>query len=77
MLAGDDGWWVGTACVGDAGLAVGASGEVLDADGDAISGLYASGCAAGRPGPGSNGDCCYPAATAWLAAEAMTGVLAE
>ena len=60
-----------------AGLAVGASGEVLDADGDAISGLYASGCAAGRPGTGANGDCCYAAATAWLAAEAMMGVLAE
>ena len=74
---GDDGWWVGTACVGDAGLAVGASGEVLDADGDAISGLYASGCAAGRPGKGANGDRCYAAATVWLAAEAMMGVLAE
>lgn len=56
-----------------AGLAVGASGEVLDADGDPIPGLYASGCAAGRPGTGANGDCCYAAATAWLAAEAMLG----
>ncbi len=56
-----------------AGLAVGASGEVLDADGDAIPGLYASGCAVGRPGTGANGDCCYAAATAWLAAEGMLG----
>lgn len=26
---------------------------------------------------GASGDCCYPAATAWLVAEAMTGVLIE
>ena len=56
-----------------AGLAVGASGEVLDANGDAIPGLYASGCAVGRPGTGANGDCCYAAATAWLATEDMLG----
>ena len=70
------GRWFGAVCVGDAGLAVGASGEVLDADGDAIAGRYASGCAAGRPGTGANGGCCYAAAMAWLAAEAMTGALA-
>lgn len=58
-----------------AGLAVGAGGEVLDANGDAIGGLYASGCAAGRPGTGANGDCCYAAATAWLAAGTMMGAL--
>ena len=56
-----------------AGLAVGGAGEVLDANGDAIPGLYASGCAIGRPGTGANGDCCYAAATAWLAAEALVG----
>ncbi len=59
-----------------AGLAVGAAGEVLDANGNAIAGLYASGCAVGRPGTGANGDCCYAAATAWLAAEGMMGASA-
>ena len=53
------------------GLAVGGAGEVLDANGDPIPGLYASGCALGRPGTGANGDCCYAAATAWLAVEAL------
>ena len=57
-----------------AGLAVGESGQVLDGQGNAIGGLYASGNCVGYPMTQANGSCCFAAASANLAVEAMLGV---
>ncbi len=59
-----------------AGLAVGPGSQVLDKQGNAIPGLFASGNTVGYPMAQANGACCFAAATANLAVETMAGISA-
>lgn len=56
-----------------AGLAVDENSQVINVSGETIPGLYACGCAVGKPTEGANGSCAFSAGSACLAMEHIAG----